>query len=151
MRQKSLLAGILILALAVLSSCALLPEEETIRTAPVIRSYQSPVYKMAQVEREALLEEWGKASPQSYWLSGQDYLDVGDVETAIICFRIGDVVDPENYDGLLLLANAYQLNMQDQEAETVYLHLVNDVSPFRTDASTRPLASTPKSSALQAR
>lgn len=56
MRQKSLLAGILLLALAALSSCALLPEEETIRTAPVIRSYQSPVYKMAQVERGDLVE-----------------------------------------------------------------------------------------------
>ena len=91
---------------------------------------------LVQEEREALMEKWTSVNPQAYWLSGQDYLDVGDVETAIICFRIGDVVDPENYDGLLLLANAYQLNMQDQEAETVYLHLVNDVSPFRTDAYT---------------
>lgn len=91
---------------------------------------------LVQEEREALLDKWGGISPQAYWLSGQDYLDVGDVETAIICFRIGDVVDPENYDGLLLLANAYQLNMQDAEAETVYLHLVNEVSPFRTDAYT---------------
>lgn len=91
---------------------------------------------LVQEEREALLDKWGGISPQAYWLSGQDYLDVGDVETAIICFRIGDVVDPENYDGLLLLANAYQLNMQDAEAETVYLHLVNEVSPFRMDAYT---------------
>ena len=91
---------------------------------------------LAQEAREELLKTWGGVSPQSYWLSGQDYLDVGDVETAIICFRIGDIVDPENYDGLLLLANAYELNVQDDLAEQVYLRLVNDVSPFRADAYT---------------
>lgn len=89
-----------------------------------------------QDAREELLKTWTSVSPQAYWLSGQDYLDVGDVETAIICFRIGDVVDPENYDGLLLLANAYELNMQDDLAEAIYLQLVNNVSPSRADAYT---------------
>jgi len=91
---------------------------------------------LAQESREELLKTWGGVNPQAYWLSGQDYLDAGDVETAIICFRIGDVVDPENYDGLLLLANAYELNVQDDLAEQVYLRLANDVSPFRSDAYT---------------
>lgn len=56
MHRKCLLAALLTLALASLSSCALLPEEETLRTAPVIRSYQPPVYKLAQVERGDLVE-----------------------------------------------------------------------------------------------
>lgn len=91
---------------------------------------------MLQEEREALLKEWGSVNPQAYWLSGQDYLDVGDVNTAITCFRIGDVIDPENYDGLLMMANAFELNEQDHEAEQVYLHLAEEISPFRTEAYT---------------
>lgn len=92
--------------------------------------------QMAQPEKEALLEEWGKVDPQAYWLSGQEYLDVGDVGMAITCFRIGDVVDPENYDGLLLLANTYELDAQDEKAEEIYLKLINDVSSFRPEAYT---------------
>ena len=89
---------------------------------------------LKQQDREDLLKNWGSVNAQSYWLAGQDYLDVGDVQTAITCFRIGNVLDPENYDGLLLLANSYELNIQDYEAEQVYLQLVNDVSPFRSEA-----------------
>lgn len=92
--------------------------------------------QMAQLEREALLEEWGKVNPQAYWLSGQEYLDAGDVAMAITCFRIGDVIDPENYDGLLLLANTYELDAQDDKAEAVYLQLIEEVSPSRTEAYT---------------
>lgn len=92
--------------------------------------------QMAQVEREALLEEWNKANPQSYWQSGRDYLDAGDVGMAINCFRIADVIDPENYDGLLLLGNTYELDEQDDLAEAVYLNLINQVSPSRTEAYT---------------
>ena len=72
-----------------------------------------------QTEREELLKKWNSVSPQAYWLAGQDYMDEGDVESAITCFRIGDVVDPDNYDGLLLLANAYELNMQDDQAACI--------------------------------
>lgn len=91
---------------------------------------------LVQEAREDLLKDWNSVSPQAYWLSGQEYLDMGDVETAIISFRIGNIVDPDNYDGLLLLANAYELNVQDTLAEEVYLHLIDEVSPFRADAYT---------------
>ena len=89
---------------------------------------------LVQTEREDLLKKWNSVSPQAYWLAGQDYMDEGDVESAITCFRIGDVVDPDNYDGLLLLANAYELNMQDDQAEAIYLRMAQDISPFRTEA-----------------
>jgi len=91
---------------------------------------------MAQVEREALLEEWGKVSPQAYWLSGQEYMDMGDISMAVTCFRIGDTIDPENYDGLLLLANCYELDAQDDKAEEVYLYLTTKVGPSRAEAYT---------------
>lgn len=91
---------------------------------------------LVQTEREELLKSWNSISPQAYWLAGQDYLEIGDVEAAISCFRIGDIVDPDNYDGMVLLANAYELNMQDDQAETLYLHMAQDVAPFRTEAYT---------------
>ena len=92
--------------------------------------------QMAQPEKEALLEEWNKANPQAYWLSGRDYLDAGDVAMAISCFRIADIIDPENYDGLMLLGNTYELDAQDDKAETVYLNLISEVSPSRPEAYT---------------
>lgn len=92
--------------------------------------------QLAQPEREALLEEWNKANPQAYWLSGREYLDAGDVAMAISCFRIADIIDPENYDGLMLLGNTYELDAQDDKAEAVYLNLITEVSPSRTEAYT---------------
>ncbi|MBR6571028.1 MAG: chitobiase/beta-hexosaminidase C-terminal domain-containing protein, partial [Clostridia bacterium] len=92
--------------------------------------------QMAQTERTALLEEWGKVNPQAYWLSGQEFMDMGDIAMAINCFRIGDVIDPENYDGLLLLANCYELDAQDEKAEQLYLYLTETVSSSRTEAYT---------------
>lgn len=92
--------------------------------------------QLAQPEREALLEEWNKANPQAYWLSGREYLDAGDVAMAISCFRIADIIDPENYDGLMLLGNTYELDAQDDKAEAVYLNLISEVSPSRTEAYT---------------
>ncbi len=91
---------------------------------------------LVQEEREALLKEWNSVSAQYYWQAGQDYLDLGDVQMAITTFRLADVVDPENYDGLLLLANAYELNADDANAEAVYLNLSQEISPFRTEAYT---------------
>ena len=91
---------------------------------------------LLQEEREALLKQWSGVPAQAYWLAGQDYLDVGDVQAAITCLRIGDAIDPDNYDGLLLLANAYELDAQDEQAEAVYLRLAQEVSPFRSEAYT---------------
>lgn len=91
---------------------------------------------LAQEEREAVIKKWGDVDAQFYWLVGQDYLDVGEVELAIMSFRIADVLDPDNYDGLLLLANAYELNIQDDLAETLYLRLAKEISTFRTEAYT---------------
>lgn len=91
---------------------------------------------LAQEEREALLKTWNKAPAQAYWLVGQEFLDVGDIETAIQSFRLADVLDPENYDGLLLLASAYELLGDDDSAEKLYLALEETVSPFRSEAYT---------------
>ncbi len=91
---------------------------------------------LLQTEREALLKTWDDVSAQTYQTAGEAYLDMGEVDLAILCFRIGDVINPDNYDGLLLLANAYELNVQDEEAEALYLRLCAEVSPFRPEAYT---------------
>jgi len=40
MRRKCLLVMVLLLSAALMSSCALLPEEETFKTAPIIKTYE---------------------------------------------------------------------------------------------------------------
>jgi len=89
-----------------------------------------------ETERTEALNSLGSAPAQAYWLVGQDYMEVGDMDDAIMAFRIGDILDPENYDGLMLLGTAYELNNMNAEAETVYLELIETVSPARTDAYT---------------
>lgn len=51
MRRKVLLFSVLLITATLLSSCSLLPEEEPIRTAPLLNDYQREVYKTAVVER----------------------------------------------------------------------------------------------------
>ena len=79
---------------------------------------------MRETEREELLKDYNDVPVQSYWLVGQEYLDVGDMEDAIMSFRVADILDPENYDGLLLLGSAYELNNMDEEAEALYKNLI---------------------------
>ena len=53
MQTRIKLAALLVCALC-LSSCALLPEEETFESAPVIKSYEARSYKLACVTRDEL-------------------------------------------------------------------------------------------------
>ena len=94
---------------------------------------KDPLVKEA---REELLEKWNEIPTQTYWKVGEEYLDTGDIETSIKAFRIADDVDGENYDGLLMLANAYEIAEEVERAEEIYLYLANEVSPFRTEAYT---------------
>ena len=91
---------------------------------------------LRQTAREEVLKDLGKAPAQAYWLVGGEYMDVGDVETAIRAFTVADTLDPENYDGLLLLANAYELYADDTTAEEIYLRLSKDIALSRGEAYT---------------
>ncbi len=55
MRWKKLC--ICLLSACMLTSCTLLPEEETVRTAPVVRTYTRPEYHTVQVERGDLIKQ----------------------------------------------------------------------------------------------
>lgn len=85
-------------------------------------------------QQAELLKDWNDAPAQAYWLVGQEYMDVGDMEDAIMAFRIADVVDPQNYDGLLLLGGAYELSNQEDKAEALYTTLMDVISPSRPEA-----------------
>jgi len=85
-------------------------------------------------ERKALLKDWNDAPAQAYWLVGQEFMDVGDMEDAIMAFRMADVLSPDNYDGLMQLGSAYELNNQDDLAEAVYINLMDTISPARSEA-----------------
>jgi len=89
-----------------------------------------------ETERKALLKDWNDAPAQAYWLVGQEYMDVGDMEDAIMAFRIADTLDPENYDGLMQLGSAYELDNLDDKAEALYKTLIETVSPARAEAYT---------------
>ena len=89
-----------------------------------------------ETERKALLKDLQDAPPQAYWLVGQEYMDVGDMEDAIMAYRLANTLDPNNYDGLLLLGSAYELNNQDDLAEALYLTMTGTVSPARPEAYT---------------
>lgn len=86
--------------------------------------------------QEELLREWSSIPAQSYWYVGEEYLDNGDLKTAITAFTLADIMDPENYDGLLLKASAYEMLSDQESAEELYLYLANEVSTFRTEAYT---------------
>lgn len=94
----------------------------------------SPFDIVTQDAQKALLEKWEEVSPDAYWNAGRDFLSYGDINAAITAFRIGDNINPENYDGLLLLANAYELNAEDDKAEKIYIRLIKEVRADRSDA-----------------
>lgn len=85
-------------------------------------------------EKEKLLEQWNRAEPRIYWEVARKYVSVGDVPTGITCYRIAALLDPENYECLMELGEAYELNQQDQAAEQLYLYLSQEVATFRKEA-----------------
>ncbi len=108
----------------------------TANTTEITLELATSTDDLRKAEREEAQKELNSAPAHAYWLVGQEYVDLGDVETAILCFRIASILEPENYDGLLLLANAYELNNQDDVAEKVYLNLCETVAPSRSEAYT---------------
>jgi len=91
---------------------------------------------LVETEKQELLKDWGSAPAQAYWLVGQEFIDMGDMPGAVMAFQIANVLDAENYDGLLLLGSALELNNQEAEAETLYRVLMDTVSPSRAEAYT---------------
>ena len=77
-------------------------------------------------EKEDLLKQWNSATAQSYWEVAQEFADGGDLETAITAYRMADILDPDNYDGLLDMASTYEMMNQNDKAEELYLNLIEN-------------------------
>ena len=74
------------------------------------------------------------ASAQAYWQVGEEYMNRGQVGQAIEAFKKADEMNPDNVDGLLSLAAAYEAYGLQEEAMTLYVRLYEDVSPERPEA-----------------
>jgi tetratricopeptide (TPR) repeat protein len=86
--------------------------------------------------QEELLREWTGIPAQSYWEVAEEYLNNGDLNTALTAYRLADIMDPENYDGLLLMASTQEMLGNADAAEQIYLQLSTEVSTIRTEAYT---------------
>lgn len=87
-------------------------------------------------EQEELLKEWTDIPSQSYWEVAEEYLNNGDLFTALTAYTLADILDPENYDGLLQKASTYEMLGDNASAEAIYLDLCQNVSLIRTEAYT---------------
>lgn len=72
-------------------------------------------------------------SPQAYWIVGEEFLQAGDIVSAIRAFTLADSKDPANADGLLLLASAYEASNLNKQAEGIYKRIIKDISPARDE------------------
>lgn len=87
-------------------------------------------------QQEELLKEWNRTPAHSYWEVAQQFVDDGDLDEAIIAYRLANIIDPDNYDGLMEMASTYELKSLDDQAEEIYLNLCTNISPFRGEAYT---------------
>lgn len=87
-------------------------------------------------EQEDLLRDWTRIPVKAFWSVAEEYMDSGDLRTAITAFTISDILDPKNYDGLLEMASTYEMLTDTANAERIYLQLIGDVADFRTEAYT---------------
>lgn len=90
----------------------------------------------AQKAQEELLKDYQEAPADAYWRVGQALMDEGDVDHAIMAYRLCAMMEEDNYDVLYQLGAAYEAIDDKESAERVYLSLVNEVSPSRSDAYT---------------
>lgn len=72
-------------------------------------------------------------SPQAYWIVGEEFLNEGDIVSAIRAFTLADAKDPNNTDGLLSLASAYEASNLLDQAERIYRRIIKDISPNRIE------------------
>lgn len=143
MRSKYFILGLLTLSVAALSSCSLLPEEEAVRTAPILKTYQRESYEFAQVERGdlTLIEKLSckyvpvRSASMSFALGGE-YIDrifvsVGDNVTEgqlLAQLQLGDleerIANAENKIAelelrLSYLRRQYELDLQRIDAKSI--------------------------------
>ncbi len=88
------------------------------------------------------------ASSTAYWEIGEERMDTGDVENAILAFERARAIDEEameqdnaeyNVPGLLMLASTYEATNRTAEAEQIYIDLYTNIVPTANDAYTNEI------------
>ena len=77
-----------------------------------------------------------EATSEALWEVGEENLDTGNVDEAIVCFekaREQDGDDEVNVEGLLLLGNAYEAAGQVQNAMDLYEDMYTNIVPSRSE------------------
>lgn len=78
-----------------------------------------------------------EANAAAMWQVGEEALDVGDVEKAILMFetaREKDGEDNVDVDNLLLLGSAYEAAGRIEDAEALYIDIYTNITPSAPDA-----------------
>lgn len=90
-------------------------------------------FKRTESGQLILARKFKADTPQAYWIVGEEFLDDGDIVSAIRAFTLADAKDPNNTDGLLLLASAYEASNLPKQAERIYKRIVKEISPNRSE------------------
>ncbi|MBQ9309004.1 MAG: chitobiase/beta-hexosaminidase C-terminal domain-containing protein [Clostridia bacterium] len=100
---------------------------------------------------QKLLARLGReASSTAYWALGEEKMDTGDVEGAVLDFERARAIDEAamaeddaegnyNVSGLLMLASTYESMGRTSEAEEIYIQLYTDIVPTAPDAYTNEI------------
>lgn len=87
---------------------------------------------------QRILARFGKeANATAMWEVGEEYLDTGDVEQAILMFeqaRELEGTDQVDVDNLLLLGSAYEADGRLEDAEALYTDIYTNITPSAPDA-----------------
>lgn len=78
-----------------------------------------------------------EANAAAMWQVGEEALDIGDVEKAILMFeaaREKDGEDTVDVDNLLLLGSAYEADGRLEDAEALYTEIYTEITPSAPDA-----------------
>ncbi len=73
-------------------------------------------------------------SAQAYWQVGAEYMNRGLVNDAIGAFETANAKNPDNVDGLLSLGSALEAAGRVEDAQAIYVRLLEEVSPERPEA-----------------
>ena len=70
--------------------------KRTVSANEAMLTLASSTDAIQETARDEVLKDFNDAPAQAYWLVGQEYMDMGDMQDAIMAFRIADIIDPEN-------------------------------------------------------
>lgn len=90
-------------------------------------------FKKTEQGQVILARKFKADNPQAYWIVGEEFLNAGDTVNSIRALTMADDKDPNNADGILLLASAYEAAGLPAQAESMYWRVIKEISPQRPE------------------